>query len=199
MDDSDIKEKPKVLEEPKDRNIFINQMNSFISNFLIDSLREDKHNFFTGTLADPNIVNSNRSIINDSKMNKYKLPKNFEPKIVKIDPKSTYEHNIDLFNNNYFIYDLENSNYSEIEYIIKGLRTKEFEEDKTLILVSNILTWARTPPKIIKEGEENNDNNELDELNPEDPDYEEKKAELEAEMENKENMGEKPRRRGRRR
>jgi hypothetical protein len=61
---------------------------------------------------------------------------------------------------------LDDSKYSDIEYIIKGLKSREHQEEKHLILVSNIMTWAKTSPKIKKDAnnEENLDNSAQDSM-----------------------------------
>lgn len=136
LDDDQVPKK-KII-EIKERRIFINNMNSYIPYYLIEQIRSNIKNKYTGT-----VTNNNN------------LPKNFKPNIIKIDPQSTYD-NSELFDNNYFICCLDDSKYSDIEYIIKGLKSKDLEEEKYLILVSNIMTWAITSPKIKKDG-----NNEI--------------------------------------
>ena len=89
-----------------------------------------------------------------------KLPHLFVPKEVKVDYNSNYDNN--LFDNDIFIFNLEDSDYKEVEYIIKGLKTLNLPNKKTLILISSIMTWARTPPKIKEEKENFEENIDLD-------------------------------------
>jgi hypothetical protein len=127
----------KQVVQPKERKIFLNNMNSWFSNFVIESLR-------TESVTDPKITkNEFMGTRNNSNM---KLPHLFEPKEIKIDYNFHYEH--EIFNNDVFIYDLNDADYNEIEYIIKGLKTLKYPQEKTLIIISNIMTWARTNPKI---------------------------------------------------
>jgi hypothetical protein len=124
----------------KERKIFLNNMNSWFSNFIIEDLR-------TETIQDPKVVkNEFMGTLNKSKT---KLPYLFQPKEIKIDYNFHYEH--EIFTNDVFIYNLQDSDYNEIEYIIKGLKTLKHQTEKVLIIVSSIMTWARTPPKIYKE------------------------------------------------
>jgi len=124
----------------KERKIFLNNMNSWFSNFIIEALR-------TETIQDPKVVkNDFMGTLNKSKT---KLPYLFQPKEIKIDYNFHYEH--EIFTNDVFIYNLQDSDYNEIEYIIKGLKTLKHQTEKTLIIVTSIMTWARTPPKIFKE------------------------------------------------
>lgn len=122
---------------PKERNIFLNNMNTWFSNFVIETLR-------TETVTDPKITKNTFMGTKDTSDNK--LPYLFEPKIVKIDYNFHYEH--ELFNNDVFIYNLQDSDYNEIEYIIKGLKTLKHSSEKVLIIISSIMTWARTGPKM---------------------------------------------------
>jgi hypothetical protein len=124
----------------KERKIFLNHMNSWFSNFIIEELR-------TETIQDPKVVkNEFMGTLNRSKTT---LPYLFQPKEIKIDFNFHYEH--EIFTNDVFIYNLQDSDYNEIEYIIKGLKTLKHQTEKVLIIVTSIMTWARTPPKIFKE------------------------------------------------
>lgn len=53
------------------------------------------------------------------------------------------------------IYDLLSNKYEEVDYVIKTLKTAELgDQQKTLILLSSVMTWVNTPAKFKKEGEE---------------------------------------------
>ena len=127
----------KLNVQPKERNIFLNNMISWFSNFVIESLR-------TEAVTDPKITKNFFMGTKDSSANK--LPYLFEPKVVKVDYNYHYEN--EIFNNDVFIYNLQDSDYGEIEYIIKGLKTLKHSSEKVLIIVSSIMTWARTAQKI---------------------------------------------------
>lgn len=43
------------------------------------------------------------------------------------------------------IYDLMSTNYEEVDYVIKTLKTSQLSDYKTLILLSTIMTWGHTP------------------------------------------------------
>lgn len=147
------------LKEEKSRSIFLNNMNSWLSNFIIEELRTEIYeknpkviqNKFYGTL------NNNPNL---------KLPRLFEPTIVEI----SYAHHYDdeLFKKDVFIYSLDDSDLNEIEYIIRGLKYHaKDKEEKVLILISNIMTWGRTPPKEVKTNDDDesftiDDQNNLD-------------------------------------
>ena len=161
----------KTVGIPKERKIFLNNMNSWFSNFVIESLRTESildqkvtKNEFMGTKNSSNI----------------KLPHLFEPQEIKIDYNFHYEH--EVFKNDVFIYNLEDSDYNEIEYIIKGLKTLQHISQKTLIIISSIMTWARTPAKVKKEKLEDDENN-LGEPIPEESEDEAEIEEIEPDVE----------------
>ncbi len=88
----------------KERKIFLNHMNSWFSNFIIEELR-------TETIQDPKVVkNEFMGTLNRSKT---KLPYLFQPKEIKIDFNFHYEH--EIFTNDVFIYNLQDSDYNEID------------------------------------------------------------------------------------
>jgi len=148
-----------LIKDEKTRNIFLNNMNSWLSNFIIEELRTEIYeknpkviqNKFYGTL------NNNPNL---------KLPRLFEPTIVEISYAHHYED--DLFKKDVFIYSLDDSDLNEIEYIIRGLKYHaKDKEEKVLILISNIMTWGRTPIKEVKSSDDDelvmiDDQNNLD-------------------------------------
>ena len=89
------------------------------------------------------------------------------------------------------IYDLMSNDYEEIDYVIKTLKTSNLQEDKTLVLLSSVMTWVNTPPKFEEEkgedeGEEGGEGEEAEEEDSSEPgeDYladKEKKDEEEGE------------------
>ena len=120
----------------KERKIFLNSMNSWVSNFIIEEMRTDYN-------PDARIKYNFMGTLNSSAQ---PLPKYFEPKITKIE--IGYNYNQEVFNNDIIIYNLDDSNLAEVEFIIRGLKNIKYESDKILILISNIMTWAKTPLKI---------------------------------------------------
>ena len=52
------------------------------------------------------------------------------------------------------IYDLMTNDFKEVDYVIKTLKTSKLTSKKTLIILSSVLTWVNTLPKLQKEGEE---------------------------------------------
>ena len=51
------------------------------------------------------------------------------------------------------IYDLMTNDFKEVDYVIKTLKTSKLDRKKTLIILSSVLTWVNTLPKLQKEGE----------------------------------------------
>ena len=120
----------------KNYKLFINNLDSWFSNFLIETFRTDHL---------PDFKNKYEISGNISNW-KNDLPLYFTPsKIIDIDYDLSY--NSDLFKNDIYIYNLNTGNINEIKYIINGLKENKFDNEKTFILISNIMTWAKTPIK----------------------------------------------------
>ena len=52
-----------------------------------------------------------------------------------------------LLSCNVIIYDLMSNDFEEVDYVIKTLKTSDLTEEKTLVLLSSVMTWVNTPPK----------------------------------------------------
>ena len=59
-----------------------------------------------------------------------------------------------ILNSDVLIYDLTQCDLTEAEFVISTLKMHPFQEQKTLICISNVMTWARSGPKEKKEGDE---------------------------------------------
>ena len=159
----------------KERKIFLNCMNSWFSNFVIEEFRTDYipdakiKNVFMGTMD----------------LTGRPLPALFEAKITNVE--IGFNYNQELFQNDIFIYNLDDSNISEVEFVIRGLQTIKYEEEKILILISNIMTWAKNPIKTFTEEEINKEGFEEEEV----PELEEEIKSEEKEDKNNENEEEK--------
>ena len=126
----------------KQRKIFLNCMNSWFSNFIIEEFRTDylpnanPQNVFMGTID----------------INGHPLPRLFEPTEISVQPDVNY-NNQKVFENDIIIYNLDDANLSEVEFVIRGLKNLKYEKEKILIIISNIMTWAKTPLKTFTEDE----------------------------------------------
>ena len=125
----------------KQRKIFLNSMNSWFSNFIIEEFRTDY-------LPNSNIQNIFMGTID---INGHPLPRLFEPIEINVQPDSNYNQKV--FENDIFIYNLDEANLSEVEFVIRGLKNLKYEKEKILIIVSNVMTWAKTPLKTFTEEE----------------------------------------------
>ena len=86
------------------------------------------------------------------------------------------------------------NDFEEVDYVIKTLKTSELQEEKTLVLLSSVMTWVNTPPKFTeekKEGEEEGEGEaqEEEEEEQEEGEDEEDKDEEEAKQEEAEGDG----------
>ena len=69
-----------------------------------------------------------------------------------------------VLNSDVIIYDLNTCDPKEAEFVITTLKVKQYEENKILICVSDVMTWAKSKPKEKKEGdEEEGDDNPAEE------------------------------------
>lgn len=85
------------------------------------------------------------------------------------------------------------NDFEEVDYVIKTLKTSELQEEKTLVLLSSVMTWVNTPPKFTeekKEGEEEGEGEaQEEEEEQEEGEDEEDKDEEEAKQEDAEGDG----------
>ena len=125
--------------EPVYYKVFLNDMNSWFSRFIIENMRSD--------LKKDLLINYN--FMGTVQSNSRKLPSLFTPEIVRLDYNDNYKSKI--FDNDVFIFNMKDANFNDIDYIIKGLKALKYEKEKILVIVTSIMTWARTQPKYKKE------------------------------------------------
>ena len=105
-----------------------------------------------------------------------------------VDFERTAEFRQELLKNDVIIYDLLSNSFEEVDYVIKTLKTSDLQEDKTLVLLSSVMTWVNTPPKFeeAKEGDEENEEEAPpeEEASEEEPPSEEEENKEEEEEEN---------------
>ena len=122
-----------------DQKIFVNNLNSWFSNFIIEEFRTDYlpdskiQTIITGTM-DPSGG---------------PLPKLFEPSFTTIE--LGYDYSQEVFDNDIFIFNLDDAYLPDVEFVIRGLQNGDYDKEKILIIVSNVMTWGETPLKIYTE------------------------------------------------
>ena len=127
-----------------EQKIFLPNLDSWFSNFIIEEFRTDY-------IPDPYIQNIFMGTIS---INGHPLPRLFEPIEINIQPDSNYNQKV--FENDVFIYNLDDAKLSEVEFVIRGLKNLKYEKEKILIIISNVMTWAKTPLKTFTEEEKAN-------------------------------------------
>ena len=150
-DDEEMEEKKVVKPpEPVYYKVFLNDMNSWFSRFIIENMRSD--------LKKDLLINY--SFMGTVQSNERRLPDLFTPEIIKMDYNDHYKAK--LFENDIFIFNMHDANFNDIDYIIKGLKALKYEKEKVLVIITSIMTWARTKPKYKKEegGEEEKEEGE---------------------------------------
>ena len=126
-----------MSEKIKLQKIFLNAMDSWFSNFIIEKFRTDH-------LPESKSQTEIMGTINDKRVQR--LPMYFKPKIINFEFNTGYENPI--FSNDVIIYNLNTGNTRELEYIINGLKNLNFTSEKILLIISNIMTWSKTPEKL---------------------------------------------------
>jgi len=89
----------------------------------------------------------------------------------------TKEFRDNILNSDVIIYDLLTNKYEEVDYVIKTLKTSNLESEKTLILLSSVMTWVNTPPKEWKEPEEGEEEENAEQAEPEEEEEEPEEGE----------------------
>ena len=124
-----------------ERKLFINNLNSWFSNFIIEEFRTDY-------LPDSRLKTSIMGTMDPAGG---PLPKLFEPKETSIEVG--YNYSQEVFDNDIFIFNLDDSYLPEVEFVVRGLQNINIDTEKILIIVSNIMTWGETPLKTFTEEE----------------------------------------------
>ena len=161
--------------EPVYYKVFLNDMNSWFSRFVIENMRSD--------LKKDLLINYN--FMGTVQKNSRRLPDLFTPEIINLDYNDNYQSKI--FENDVFIFNMKDANFNDIDYIIKGLKALKYDKEKILVIVTSIMTWARTQPKYKKEegAEEEKEEGDEGEGEGEEKKEEEKKEEDEENKERK--------------
>ena len=173
-----------MSDKQRKEKIFVNAIDSWFSNFIIETFRTDH-------IPDSKLQTEFMGTINDEE-NPH-IPLHFVPHIYHFDYNPAYKS--ELFSNDIFIYNLNTGTIKEVIYLLDGLKSLRIESEKIVILISNIMTWAKTPNKIKSDSPD-----EIVFVHPEDKRLEEqkkieeeqKKSEVQIveEGENQENNGE---------
>ena len=124
-----------------ERKLFVNNMNSWFSNFIIEEFRTDY-------LPDSKLKTVIMGTMDPSGG---PLPKLFEPKETFIEVG--YNYSQEIFDNDIFIFNLDDSYLPEVKFVVRGLQNINIDTEKILIIVSNIMTWGETPLKTFTEEE----------------------------------------------
>ena len=144
-------DQPKVVEVPEEpgKSYFIAHINSYTGKTLYEQLKNaDKvkeayaAHTFQGTI---------QSGTNHIYIQSTEKPVGVE-KVVKMERSREFRDSI--LESDVIIYDLNTNEFEEVDYVIKTLKTSKLTKEKTLIILSSVMTWVNTPPKVKVEGEE---------------------------------------------
>ena len=138
-----------VKEDPG-KKFFLAHMNTYTGKALLKELRNEhlvKEEYaahsFVGTFQDEYDENQ-------------RLLKKVKPEGVNelVSMDRTKEFRDTILQSDVIVYDLLTNQFEEVDYVIKTLKTSELTNEKTLILLSSVMTWVNTPPKFEKELED---------------------------------------------
>ena len=124
--------------EPVYYKVFLNDMNSWFSRFVIENMRSD--------LKKDLLINYN--FMGTVQKNSRRLPDLFTPEIINLDYNDNYQSKI--FENDIFIFNMKDANFNDIDYIIKGLKALKYDKEKILVIVTSIMTKKRKKMRKIK-------------------------------------------------
>jgi adenylate kinase len=142
----DHEEEPELVEPPKGKHFFISNINSFVGQSLVEELRNDDQ------VQDE--ISVHKFVGTESDHENAAVPDGVA-KIVKRDKTRAFRKQI--LDSDIVIYDLVTADFDEVDHVIKTFKTSDYEEDKVLVLISSVMTWVNTPPKVKKENEEEAD------------------------------------------
>jgi hypothetical protein len=172
MSEYDEDEQPKAPEpEPPGKRIFLSHCNSYEGKTLFKELWNREN------CREPEVAA--HSFIGTVKKDERKPTGAFEEPDQRIQLtgfERSKEFRDTLLSCNVIIYDLMSNDFEEVDYVIKTLKTSELQEEKTLVLLSSVMTWVNTPPKFEEEkpeGEEEEEEVPEEEEEEEEPEEEE--------------------------
>ena len=174
-DDENQEDVPK--EPPKEdpgKRFFISHLNSYTGKALLKELRNEKEvreayaaHIFNGTLKTDEPDFASLKGLNPEGVSK----------VCSMERTKEFRENI--LSSDIIVYDLMTTSYDEVDYVIKTLKTSNLDNEKTLILLSSVMTWVNTPPKYQKELEEGEEVEEVPEGEQEPEEEEEEEGDAE--------------------
>ena len=156
-DDGSEVEKPKEPEPPaQGKNIFLSHCNSYEGQALFKELWnkdqfEEKPEWMYGAHKFVGTVKKDEK---NSRGGFEEPPKGIDS---FVDFERTLEFRQKLLECDVIVYDLMSNSFEEVDYVIKTLKTTDLQEEKTLVLLSSVMTWVNTPPKFEEEKKEGED------------------------------------------
>lgn len=141
---------------------FINNINSYVGQILYEELRNDH------SIKDP--IEKHLFVGTQSGAEKAEAPEGVE-KVIENDLTRSFRKHI--LESDVVIYDMMATKFEEVDHVIKTFKTSQYEQDKVLILLSSVMSWANTPPKVKKVLEDGEEEGEEDQEEEEEPASEE--------------------------
>ena len=145
-DDGDQQEQEIVKAPPREdpgKRFFISHLNSYMGRTLCRELKNEHlvrepayaGHTFCGTLQDQG-------------GEKLESLQDMPGSIEVVSMERTQEFRKNILESDVIVYDLVTNKFEEVDYVIKALKTAELgDNEKTLILLSSVMTWVNTPLK----------------------------------------------------
>jgi len=156
MSDEDDQQEQEIIKTPareeQGKRFFVSHLNSYIGRTICKEIKNEHlvretawaSHTFSGTLLEKEAGGDRIDKI-------VGMPEGID--IVSMERTQDFRKSI--LESDVIIYDLITNKYEEVDYVIKTLKTAELgDSQKTLILLSTVMTWVNTPAKFKQEGVE---------------------------------------------
>lgn len=114
------------------KRYFLNNFDTFLGKAIISELLKE-------IPEEPTLMSTYKDV------SKVEKPKGFK-KILKREKPKLFRKKM-LEECDVYLYDLNESSVSDVNFVVEALKNATLEESKVLVLVSNIMVWAQTPRK----------------------------------------------------
>ena len=138
------------------KRYFINNFDTFLGKALVSELLKEE-------VEQPTLMATYQDITKTEK------PKGFKKILKREKPKLSRKKMLEECD--VYVYDLHSSSQSDISFVVESLKAATLEENKVLVLISDIMVWANTAKKekIIVKNEEFLDENQENRILTENP------------------------------
>jgi len=139
------------IREPNGKRFFVSHLNSYTGRTICKELRNDH------LVMEPHAAHTFSGTLFEGGDRLDKIV-DMPSQIDLVSMERSVEFRKVILSSDVIIYDLLTNKFEEVDYVIKALKTAELgDSQKTLVLISSVMTWVNTPPKFKQEGVEGGD------------------------------------------